>query len=384
MSDILYVSRSPVYDHILNSQITKNHNVTVLGPWNPSNFMRKILKSALFPNSVSSLFLTRPKQKLHHRQIGSITKINLGLWEFAVPVLGKLHLPKYSAHIQRYSEVKILKKVQKYVAFYNSIIITDDFLSAELDLVDKKVVLEIRGGTFLRSDQIRTIQRRPIDLYLNTKFSSLSEPQPNERLVKIDSNLQLISEFITYSKFYKELVQEAYPQKNVWIMPLTFPSYDIPESIEIVRKSQSLLFVGRDEPIKGLDLAVNIAVTLDLPIKIVGTYSRSMTKSLSSVKNVIVEGPLNRSQLFELMKNSSVLISPTIETFGYSILESLALGTPVLTSRYAGVTEWVENCQLLHVMNDFNLESWCDRVKQILVSQQSRSRDHGLLPEDKK
>jgi glycosyltransferase involved in cell wall biosynthesis len=142
--------------------------------------------------------------------------------------------------------------------------------------------------------------------------------------------------------------------------------------------------VGRDEPIKGLDLAVNIAVTLKVPIMIVGSYSRSMIGCLSSVDNVIFLGSQSRGQLFELMKTSSVLISPTIETFGYSILESLALGTPVITSKYAGVTDWVKDRQLLHVMDNFEISLWCDRVQQILIDQKSFSQNDKTLPDDKK
>jgi glycosyltransferase involved in cell wall biosynthesis len=281
-----------------------------------------------------------------------------------------------------YSEKRILRKVQRFVRRFKYVVVTDDFLACDLDVVGKRIVVEVRGGLFLNFDPIRDISKFPIDIYHDLQFSTLSKPLPKEEVIKTTKNLNNVSEFITYSAFYKQMVEETAPGKKVWVIPLKFPIYDLPEPQQSVLDTHTLLFVGRDEPIKGLDIAINIAVNLNLPIKIVGNYSRSMIEILSAIENVDVVGSINRGRLFNLMKSSSILISPSIETFGYSILESLQLGTPVLTSRFAGVTEWLKDEKMLHVMDGFDLESWTARVEHILKESTFPPRDPTILSRD--
>ena len=382
MSEVLYVSRSPVYDHIVNSNLAIGHSITILAPWSPSNFTRKILKLPFFPRSFSNIFLTRPKQIFEVSENSEVQKINFGFWEFIGLIFSRLHSFGYASRIRMYSEKRILRKVQRFVRRFKYVVVTDDFLACDLDVVGKRIVVEVRGGLFLNFDPIRDISKFPIDIYHDLQFSTLSKPLPKEEVIKTTKNLNNVSEFITYSAFYKQMVEETAPGKKVWVIPLKFPIYDLPEPQQSVLDTHTLLFVGRDEPIKGLDIAINIAVNLNLPIKIVGNYSRSMIEILSAIENVDVVGSINRGRLFNLMKSSSILISPSIETFGYSILESLQLGTPVLTSRFAGVTEWLKDEKMLHVMDGFDLESWTARVEHILKESTFPPRDPTILSRD--
>lgn len=382
MSEVLYVSRSPVYDHIVNSNLAIGHSITILAPWSPSNFTRKILKLPFFPRSFSNIFLTRPKQIFEVSENSEVQKINFGFWEFIGLIFSRLHSFGYASRIRMYSEKRILRKVQRFVRRFKYVVVTDDFLACDLDVIGKRIVVEVRGGLFLNFDPIRDISKFPIDIYHDLQFSTLSKPLPKEEVIKTTKNLNNVSEFITYSAFYKQMVEETAPGKKVWVIPLKFPIYDLPEPQRSVLDTHTLLFVGRDEPIKGLDIAINIAVNLNLPIKIVGNYSRSMIEILSAIENVDVVGSINRGRLFNLMKSSSILISPSIETFGYSILESLQLGTPVLTSRFAGVTEWLKDEKMLHVMDGFDLESWTARVEHILKESTFPPRDPTILSRD--
>lgn len=382
MSEVLYVSRSPVYDHIINSNLTIGHNITILVPWSPSNFSRAILQLPFFPRSFSSIFLTRPKQIFKILKNSEVQKINFGFWEFVGLIFSRLHLFGYATRIYVYSEIRILRKVQRFVRRFKYVIVTDDFLGFDLDVIDKRIVVEVRGGIFLNFDPIRDIAKFPIDLYHDSQFSSLTQPLTKEQIVKATKNLYNVSEFITYSAFYKLLVEEAAPGKKVWVIPLKFPIYDLPEPKQSVSEAHTLLFVGRDDPIKGLDIAINVAVNLNLPIKVVGNYSRSMIEILSAIENVDFIGSINRGKLFGLMKSSSILISPSIETFGYSILESFQLGTPVLASRFAGVTEWLKDEKILHVMDGFDLESWSDKVEEILKDRTFSPPYPTILPRD--
>lgn len=382
MSEVLYVSRSPVYDHIVNSHLTIGHNITILVPWSPSNFTRAILQLPFFPRSFSNIFLTRPKQIFEILENSEVQKINFGFWEFAGLIFSRLHLFGFAPRIYVYSEIRILCKVQRFVRRFKYVIVSDDFLVGDLEVIGKRIVVEVRGGRFLNFNPIRDIAKFPIDLYHDSQFRSLAQPLTKEQIIKVTKNLCNVSEFITYSAFFKLSVEEAVPGKKVWVIPLKFPIYGLPEPQRSVSEEHTLLFVGRDDPIKGLDIAINIAVNLNLRIKVVGNYSRSIIEILSAIENVDFIGSINRGKLFDLMKSSSILISPSIETFGYSILESLQLGTPVLTSRFAGVTEWRKDEKMLHVMDGFDLELWCDKVEQILKDRTSPLGHPTILPRD--
>jgi glycosyltransferase involved in cell wall biosynthesis len=77
---------------------------------------------------------------------------------------------------------------------------------------------------------------------------------------------------------------------------------------------------------------------------------------LLRLPNVTLYGSLSNSNVIELMERSHFLLLPTVhDTYGYSPLEAMSLGVPVIASATAAIPEFVkdgENGFLLPMEND--------------------------------
>jgi glycosyltransferase involved in cell wall biosynthesis len=119
-------------------------------------------------------------------------------------------------------------------------------------------------------------------------------------------------------------------------------------------KGDYILFVGRIEPRKGIDdlvKAIPIILNYAPNIKVVfagligdpGFY-RKMTSRLKNFKDKInFLGHLKKEALFRVIKNASVVVLPSPwEAFGFTCLESMALGKIVIASGGSGFEEQIQ------------------------------------------
>ena len=119
---------------------------------------------------------------------------------------------------------------------------------------------------------------------------------------------------------------------------------------------REILYVGRDPIDKGLDLAVSVSLALDMRINIVGSYSLETIKWLKNFSNVEYIGLVPHLDLRNLMTQSSFLLCPTIESYGLTIVEALAIGLPVVTTSMAGVTELVKSDSNLYLSDSLQID----------------------------
>jgi glycosyltransferase involved in cell wall biosynthesis len=93
-----------------------------------------------------------------------------------------------------------------------------------------------------------------------------------------------------------------------------------------------VLFVGNDER-KGLSRVLDYAPRAELPVHLVGP-------SEVDVPGAVARGRVDAEELPSIYSGASVTIHPTgFEPFGNVALESLACGTPVVTTERCGAAE---------------------------------------------
>ena len=116
-----------------------------------------------------------------------------------------------------------------------------------------------------------------------------------------------------------------------------------------------ILFLGRIHKIKGVDLLINAFSEVlkevdNVKLVIVGPNDGFLNTSKDlSLKNgiddkVIFTGPLYQKDKLEAYLDAEVYVLPSVyESFGITILEACACGTPVICSNNCGIAEIINN-----------------------------------------
>ncbi len=118
------------------------------------------------------------------------------------------------------------------------------------------------------------------------------------------------------------------------------------------RGSDRLVFVGRIAPEKAPDLAIAVAKSADRPIVLAGGlepkhqsfFDERIRPHLRS-KRIEYVGWLSRTEMTDLVREAAALVMPLRwdEPFGLVVIESLALGTPVIAWRRGAMSELVDH-----------------------------------------
>jgi glycosyltransferase involved in cell wall biosynthesis len=113
-----------------------------------------------------------------------------------------------------------------------------------------------------------------------------------------------------------------------------------------------LAFLGRISPEKRVDRAIEIAKTLNMPLKIAAkvdpvdhAYYEREIKPLLNTPNVEFVGEINEQQKGEFLGNAYAYLFPIDwpEPFGLTMIESMACGTPTIAFRCGSVPEVITN-----------------------------------------
>ena len=110
------------------------------------------------------------------------------------------------------------------------------------------------------------------------------------------------------------------------------------------------IFVGRLSPEKGLETLLDAWTRLSadlngMPLKIVGDGPLAPTVKLAAEQNSRIEwlGSRSLTEVLTLVGDATMLVMPSIwyETFGRTIIEAYACGTPVIASNLGAMAELV-------------------------------------------
>jgi D-inositol-3-phosphate glycosyltransferase len=161
---------------------------------------------------------------------------------------------------------------------------------------------------------------------------------------------------------------------------------------EMARKSLGLngermiLFVGRMEPLKGLDILLGAAARLDdepaFQVLVVGgdgnaTGEVSRLKGLSAdlgiADRVSFTGPVGHDRLPLYYSAADVCVVPSYyESFCLVALEAMACGTPVVASRVGGLSVTVRDGETGYLVPYHSPQPFAERVATLLADEELR------------
>lgn len=131
-------------------------------------------------------------------------------------------------------------------------------------------------------------------------------------------------------KYYKKTAQVIYP-------PLQLQ----PSRMGKTSQNDFFLVVSRLVPYKRIDIAVEAANKLQIPLKIIG--SGSQRAYLQSIAGSSVEfvGEVSDQELHKYYKNCIALLFPGFEDFGLTVIEAQSFGKPVIAYKAGGAKETI-------------------------------------------
>jgi D-inositol-3-phosphate glycosyltransferase len=145
-----------------------------------------------------------------------------------------------------------------------------------------------------------------------------------------------------------------------------------------------ILFVGRIEPLKGLDLLIEAVGQLDEPftLLVIGgddrasrllTSIRAQASELGISRDVRFLGPVQHDQLPLYYSAADVCVVPSYyESFGLVAVEAMACGTPVIASRVGGLSSTVRDGVTGYLIPWRCPEPFTERLETLLANNELR------------
>lgn len=167
---------------------------------------------------------------------------------------------------------------------------------------------------------------------------------------------QRVTHFIAISTEIQQRIQQYYNRESVIIYPPVQTQRFMPVS-DAAQVGDYFLIVSRLIPYKRIDLAVQAATRLNLPLKI-GGKGRDLER-LKSMAGPTVEflGFVPDDDLPDLMARCKAFIFPGLEDFGITPVQAQAAGRPVIAYRGGGALDTVLPGQTGEFFDELTVDS---------------------------
>lgn len=149
-----------------------------------------------------------------------------------------------------------------------------------------------------------------------------------------------------------------------------------------IHEKQVILYVGRIEPLKGIDVLLEAAALLDrsddIRVLIVGGSPgndaeldrlKALTTELGIESMVTFTGAIKQDMLPDYYSAADVFVLPShSESFGLAALEAMACGAPVVVSRVGGLKTFINNGETGYLVPWRCPEPFVQRLEMLLAN----------------
>ncbi|MES9906381.1 MAG: glycosyltransferase family 4 protein [Sedimenticola sp.] len=188
-----------------------------------------------------------------------------------------------------------------------------------------------------------------------------------------------VDRYIAVSEFYRQkMIEFGFPPEQI----IHLPNYVDTEKFRYAGRDEGYgLYFGRLSNEKGLNTLLEAcATTRNIPMVITGTGPaeerlREKVDALK-LKHITFTGYKSGQDLIDLLEGASFTVLPSewYENCPMSILESLAVGTPVIGSRSGGIPELINEEQDGFTFEAGNAEELADKMRILWLDENLRTK----------
>ena len=150
-----------------------------------------------------------------------------------------------------------------------------------------------------------------------------------------------------------------------------------------------LVFAGRLQPLKGVDLAIRALAAIPAAARprlvIAGEPASDVPDYVDEIRTLVADlglqsfidyrGSMSRTDLARLIGGAQILLNPShCETYGMINVEAAACGTPVIASRAGGMVDSVQDGTTGYLIPSRDPVDWARVILTILTDQPRRDR----------
>ena len=196
----------------------------------------------------------------------------------------------------------------------------------------------------------------------------------------LGSYANYVDRFVVPSRFYLEkMVQWGWPRERFIHIP-NFVDVDAHAYNDKVGKS--FVFFGRLGPEKGLETLIRAAAKADVELVIVGTGpEEEKLKALAASLKAQVEfaGYCSGGDLHKQIQNARAMVLPSewYENAPMSVMESYALGRPVIGADIGGIPELIQVDKTGAIFESANVDALALVMQQFKALPDSRIQEMG-------
>ncbi|GIW06762.1 MAG: glycosyl transferase family 1 [Dehalococcoidia bacterium] len=256
------------------------------------------------------------------------------------------------------------------------------------------------------SGRVGRVLRERWDIPHVTMFHTLAEVKNRARIGERESDERISSERLIIGEADQIIVASRHEQQQLlrFYEALAEQIAVVPCGVDLdrfrpmsrqaaraavgVTGKHVLLFVGRLEPLKGIDILIRAAAGLeeraDVEVIIAGGLSdghpdeparlRTIAAECGIAEKVRFVGPQSQDRLVELYNAADVTVVPSYyESFGLVAIESMACGTPVIASRVGGLSSTVRDGETGYLIPWRCPEAFLERLELLLGNEELRA-----------
>ncbi len=227
--------------------------------------------------------------------------------------------------------------------------------------------------------------------------SRISEWEPDERIQAEERIAQSADRIVAAGRDERELLVRLYGARaeTIAVVPcgvnldLFHPvaKAEARKELGLGDDDRILLFVGRVEPLKGIDILLGAAAQLeaehDCSVLVIGgdhtaregemAHLRDLARRLGIGDRVRFLGAVDHERLPLFYSAADVCVVPSFyESFGLVALEAMACGTPVVASRVGGLAGTVRDGETGYLIPWRCPEPFAERIELLLGNEELR------------